>query len=142
MRELRSPSDAEDVRNETLIRVVEAIRAGRLAEPQALPSFVLSTARNVIREFTRQGRRAEPIDDRDFTASGREPHSEHALRQAIEWVIRRLKPRERTFLRLYYYEELPKAEISRQLGIPDERLRLVKSRALKSFREVYGRLAK
>ena len=141
LRELRSPQDAEDVRTETFIRVLEAIRAGRLESPGALAGFVLATARNVIREFGRQGRRAEAIDDRDFAASA-DTQSDHIARQAVEWVIRRLKPRERSFLRLYYYEELPKAEISRQLGIPEERLRLIKSRALKSFREVYGRLAK
>ncbi len=57
-------------------------------------------------------------------------------------MIRRLKPREQAFLRYFYYDELPKEEISLRLGIPEERLRLIKSRALKSFREIYGRLAK
>jgi RNA polymerase sigma factor (sigma-70 family) len=52
----------------------------------------------------------------------------------------RLKPRERQFLRMYYYEELPKEEIARALGIKEERLRLIKSRALKSFRGIYEKL--
>ena len=64
------------------------------------------------------------------------------MTRAIETVIRRLKPREQEFLRLYYYDELPKAEVSRRLGIPEERMRLIKSRALKSFRDIYERLAK
>ncbi len=50
------------------------------------------------------------------------------------------KPRERDLLRLHYYEELPTQEIARRVGIAPERVRLVKSRALKHFREVYKRL--
>jgi RNA polymerase sigma-70 factor (ECF subfamily) len=142
LREMRSAHDAEDVRNETLFRVLEAIRGGRLASPAALPGFVVSTARNVIREFGRKDRRAEPILDRDFAAPMPDKPVDHQTRQAIELVIRRLKPRERAFVRLFYYDELPKAEISRRLGVSEERLRLVKSRALKTFREIYERLAK
>jgi RNA polymerase sigma-70 factor (ECF subfamily) len=142
LRETRSHADAEDVRNETMVRVLHAIHKDRLASPSALSSFVLATARNVIREVGRKGRRAEPIANRDFPAAGPSEDVDHTVKKAIESVIRRLKPRERDFLRLYYYDELPKAEISRRLGIQEERMRLIKSRALKSFREIYERLVK
>jgi RNA polymerase sigma-70 factor, ECF subfamily len=141
LREMRSPADAEDVRNETMVRVLEAIRRDRLASASALPSFVVGIARNVIREFGRKGRRAESIAERDFPAPAI-PEIDHTVKRAVESVIRRLKPREQEFLRLYYYDELPKAEISRRLGIREERMRLIKSRALKSFREIYERLVK
>ena len=52
----------------------------------------------------------------------------------------KLNERDRTFLRMYYYEELPKPEIARVLGIKEERLRLIKSRALKRFAEIYSKL--
>ena len=141
LRETRSQADAEDVRNETMVRVLEAIQKGRLSSPEALSSFVLATARNVIREFGRKGRRAESIAERDFPAAAT-AGVDHTVKRAIELVIGRLKPREREFLRLYYYDELPKVEISRRLGIPEDRMRLIKSRALQSFREIYGRLVK
>ena len=51
-----------------------------------------------------------------------------------------LKERDREFLRMYYYEELSKEEIAQSLGIKEERLRLIKSRALKRFQEIYARL--
>jgi DNA-directed RNA polymerase specialized sigma24 family protein len=41
---------------------------------------------------------------------------------------------------LHFYEELPTEEIARRAEIAPERVRLVKSRALKHFREVYSRL--
>jgi RNA polymerase sigma factor (sigma-70 family) len=65
---------------------------------------------------------------------------DHTVRRAIDSTLARLKPREREVLRLTYYEEMSKEEISERLGIIPERVRLVKSRALASFREFYGRL--
>jgi RNA polymerase sigma factor (sigma-70 family) len=124
-----------------MLRVMDAIQKDRLDSHSALPSFVVGTARNVIREFRRKGGRAESIAERDFPAPFI-PEVDHTVKRAIETVIRRLKPREQQFLRLYYYDELPKAEVSRRLGIPEERMRLIKTRALKSFREIYGRLVK
>lgn len=141
--DLRSREDAEDARAETFLRVLQAIRDHRLRSPEALPAFVLSTARNVIREHLRQNRRTDPIDDEQQEREGYEQH--HAfldsdVKNAIDKVVRRLKAREQAFLRMYYFEELPKDEIARRLGIKEERLRLIKSRALKSFRQYYERL--
>jgi len=139
MRELRSHAAAEDVANETLMRVMQAVRGGRIASPEALPGFVSATARNVIHEFRRSDTRAEPLGEREFPADA-PPLPDPAWSRAIEMVLQRLKPRERDILRLYYYDELSKEEISERLGIDTERVRLVKSRALKSFRDFYLRL--
>jgi len=142
--ELRSPEDAEDARSETFLRVLQAIRGNRLRSPEALSSFVLNTTRNVVREQLRQKRRTESIDDQPSADEGSyEQH--HAFldadaKNAIDKVVQRLKAREQAFLRMYYYEELPNSEIARRLQIKEERLRLIKSRALKSFREYYERL--
>lgn len=141
LRELRSAAAADDVTSETLLRVMQALRDNRLVTPQALPGYVAGTARNVIQEFRRKESRASPLGDRDAPAEHKEP-VDHSLRRAIQLVLRRMKPRERDLLRLYYFEDLSKEEIGSQLGIDPERVRLVKSRALKSFREFYERLTK
>jgi RNA polymerase sigma factor (sigma-70 family) len=144
--ELRSRENAEDVRAETFLRVLQAIRQERLRSPEALASFILNTARNVIREQFRQERRTEQIDtdaiDKKGTYAEEPAFLDADVKNAIERVVQRLKPREQAFLRMYYYEEKSKAEIARELGIKEERLRLIKSRALKSFREHYDRLTK
>ena len=142
--ELRSHAEAEDVRAETFLRALQAIRAGRLRSPQALASFILGTAHNVIRESLKHGRRTEQLAEQETEEGGSysQEFLDSNVELAIERVIRRLKPREQKFLRLYYYEELPKEEIARRLGVKEERLRLLKSRALKRFREIYERLMK
>jgi RNA polymerase sigma-70 factor (ECF subfamily) len=145
LRELRSPADAEDVRAETSLRVLQAIRQNRLHSPQALPSFVLGTAKNVIREHLRQQRRTVQVDEKSEAEGGYIEQTElldSDVKTAIEKVVLRLKAREQAFLRMYYFEELSNDEIARRLAIKPERLRLIKSRALKNFRKYYERLTK
>jgi RNA polymerase sigma-70 factor, ECF subfamily len=142
---LRSHADAEDVRTETFLRVFQAIREDRVRTPQALASFILGTAHNISQEWLRQQRRRAQLaeqQDAEPSVTQTSPFLDADVKGAIEQVLRRLKPREQAFLRLYYYDELPKEEIARQLGTKEERLRLIKSRALKRFREIYERLAK
>jgi RNA polymerase sigma-70 factor, ECF subfamily len=145
LRELRSPADAEDVRAETSLRVLQAIRQNRLHSPQALASFVLGTAKNVIRENLRPQRRTVQVDEKSEAQGGYIEQTElldSDVKTAIEKVVLRLKAREQAFLRMYYFEELSNDEIARRLAIKPERLRLIKSRALKNFRKYYERLTK
>ena len=143
LRELRSPADAEDVRAETFLRVLKAIRNQQVRSPDQLSSYILGVARNIILESLRSPHRAaNERDVPDVASPDPEPELGEDVRQAIEVTIHRLKPKEREFLRLYYYEDLPKAEIARRIGIGEERVRLVKHRCLKSFREIYERMKK
>ena len=144
--ELHSRADAEDVRTETFMRVIQAVRKGQIRSPDSLASFIVGTAHNVIREGFRQKRRSDHLSQIEMErTAARSPDPfflDPQVKLAIQQVIERLKPRERAFLRMYYYDELPAHEIARRLGLKPERLRLIKSRALKHFREVYLRLVK
>ena len=144
MSERFTREDAEDVRAETFLRVLQALRAGKLQKPESLASFVVGIALNVMREQRRQRAGTEALDEREDELPGGDSPEEAFLdreaARAVEEMAARLKPREREFLRMYYYEERPKEEIARALGIREERVRLIKSRALKSFRAVYEKL--
>jgi RNA polymerase sigma-70 factor (ECF subfamily) len=146
LRESRLPHDAEDVRAETFLRVLQAIRGNNLRTPAALASFILGTTRNILHElFQRRkqtGKTKEPEAADLSTPSHEEQFLDSEVQHAIERTIVRLKPRERDLLRMHFYEELPTQEIARRAGIAPERVRLVKSRALKHFREFYWRLAR
>lgn len=144
--ELRSPEDAEDVRTETFLRVIKALRQGQMRSPESLSSFIIGTTLNVIREGVRHKYKTARIAyEQGERASTHSPDAfflDPDVKRAIEQVIQRMKPREQTFLHMYYYEELPTEDIARRLGVKKERLRLVKSRTLKRFREIYERLLK
>lgn len=142
--ELHSREDAEDVRAETFIRVLQALRQGKLRKPESLSSFMVGIALNVIRESRRGRLGTESLTDRELNLAGEASPEAVFLNQEVSRSIaetaKQLKPRERKFLRMYYYEELPKQEIARALGVKEERLRLIKSRTLKRFRETYEKL--
>ncbi len=144
--ETHSKEDAEDVRAETFLRVISALRQDKLRSASSLSSFIVGIALNVIREHTRAKYKTEQFDGSELNLTGEESVESAFLDEesgrAMKELAEQLKPRERDFLRLYYYEELPKEEIARTLGIKEERLRLIKSRALKSFRKIYERLKK
>jgi RNA polymerase sigma-70 factor (ECF subfamily) len=146
LRESRLPHDAEDVRAETFWRVLQAIRANSIRSPASLASFILGTTRNVLHELFQRRKQSgitkEPEAADLSTPSHEEQFLDSEVQHAIERTIGRLKPRERELLRMHFYEELPTQEIARRAGIAPERVRLVKSRALKHFREFYWRLSR
>jgi RNA polymerase sigma-70 factor (ECF subfamily) len=144
LRESKSAHDAEDVRAETFLRVLLAIRGNQVRSPAALPGFIVGVTRNVLRELYARRNQAAAAAGQNVTEAAAPSHEKLFLDQeaqrAVMSVIERLKPRERAVLRMHYYEELPTEEIAERAAIAPERVRLVKSRALKHFREMYGRL--
>ena len=144
LRQAKSPQDAEDVRAETFLRVLQAIRTNQIRSAAALPGFILGVTRNVLRELyarrTQAGNVIAP-DEADLAAPSHERlFLDREVQEAIRKSIERLKPRERAVLRMHFYDELPTEEIARRAEIAPDRVRLVKSRALKHFREIHSRL--
>ena len=144
--ELHSKDDAEDVRAETFLRVIQALRAGKLRSADSLPSFIVGFALNIIRELVRHKYKTDSLEDYEYDVASEGSLEDVFLdaetSRAMEEAAKKLKPREQQFLRMYYYEELSKEEISARLGIKEDRLRLIKSRTLQSFREIYKKLGR
>ena len=146
LRGSRSPQDAEDVRAETFLRVFQAIRAGHVRSPASLSAFILGVMRNVLNElFAKRRQMGEVVapEAAGLTAPSHERlFLDREVRSAIDETIAQLKPRDRAVLRMHFFEEVPADEIAQRVGIAPERVRLVKSRALKRFREIHQRLTR
>jgi len=142
--ETHSKEDAEDVRAETFLRVIQALRQDKLRSADSLPSFIVGITLNVIRELLRQKYRVDSLEDYQYDIASEGSHEsvflDEETRRSIADLAKYLKPRDRDFLRMFYYEERPKEDIARVLGVREEQLRLIKARALKRFREVYEKL--
>ncbi|MBS1808354.1 MAG: sigma-70 family RNA polymerase sigma factor [Acidobacteria bacterium] len=143
--ELHSKDDAEDIRAETFLRVIQALREGKLRSADSLPSFIVGFALNIIREHVRHKYKTDSLEDYEYDVASdgslEDVFLDAETSRALEQAVNKLKPREQQFLRMYYYEELSKEEISARLGIKEDRLRLIKSRTLQAFREIYKKLA-
>jgi RNA polymerase sigma-70 factor (ECF subfamily) len=143
-RRLPTAAEAEDVAQETIRRVLEALRQGRLRAPEALPGFVFETARNVCRHrqraFAREGRAygrlrwwlsaaqsdADPLAD--MLSRGE--------RGEVRTALGRLEDGDREILRMSYYQALDTAEVARRLGATPGAIRVRRYRALHRLREL------
>lgn len=135
-RELRSGDLADEACSETFVRVLQALRGDRLRSPDALAAFVLQTTRHVVREMMRARARSAVVvgSTAELPEPPADPPIDTDVAEAVRAAVRGLSPRDRQYLRLQYYDELPRDEIAHRLGIAPERLRLIKSRALRRVR--------
>src|SRR5262247_3718318 len=61
LRHLRSVAAADDLVQQVLMKVLEALRSGRLREPDKLAQFVLGTCRLTVRDLRRSSQRQEEL---------------------------------------------------------------------------------
>jgi RNA polymerase sigma-70 factor, ECF subfamily len=128
------PDAARDLSQSALIEALQALRKGRLRDPQKLPAFVCGTARNVINYYLRARSRAprsEPLGS-DIPAGDQVPDLERAERLAlVRRALERLEPDDRRILMMTLVDGLKPAEIAARLGLSSEVVRQRKSRAVK-----------
>ncbi len=144
-RRLRSVTAAEDAAQETLRRVLEALRADRLETPEALPSFVFQVARNVCRLRMRSAARRDRAMDRlaagAETTSGDDPLGEligRERRAAVRQAVSRLSAGDRDLLKMLYHEGDDIAEVANRLGLQPGAVRVRKHRALRRLGDLLG----
>lgn len=131
-----SPTDAEDVLQEAYLTAYQ--KFDQLRERTSFRPWILSIARNKCNDYFRlQAKRMEILLD-DLQESvlyyGRQGYTVHTT---VEDTLEKLGDRERQILYLYFWKELPQADIAKLLGIP---LGTVKSRlhtAKNHFKENY-----
>lgn len=138
------PEWVDDVVQDTLIAVTMALRNGRLRHAEALPGFVLGTARNVISNLLRREslRRAHvSIEEMQAQSSkGSDPLQQlitDERRRSIAACLSRLRDEDRRVLFLAFYEGMPPREIARVLNISPAVARNRKSRAVQRFARIY-----
>jgi RNA polymerase sigma-70 factor (ECF subfamily) len=145
LRRVRDAAMAEDIAQEVIRRVTEALRAGRIEQPAALPGYVFRTALYVCLHHGRSaGREARALDR---FAGGMLSHTtDDALsgliaaerRATVRLALKRLGPDDRDLLRAVYFEQIDPAELTRRLGLTPEALRVRKHRALRRLAAALG----
>jgi RNA polymerase sigma factor (sigma-70 family) len=129
---------AEDVAQETLRRVGEALRTDRIAQPAALAAFVFQTARHVCMQLHRsKGRERRALErvSGDQATHGHESDALTALiteerRTAVRAALTELGRGDAELLRLAYYDQLNADQIAARLKSTPGAVRVRKHRAL------------
>jgi RNA polymerase sigma-70 factor, ECF subfamily len=137
---VRSREMIEEIRQETLTRVFQAIRQKDLQQPERLGAFVNRVCDNVMFEsFRADGRYAqmgpECQDWADRRIDLEAPLIDRERKRLVESVLAKLPKRYRELLRLVFLEEVSMPEACQRLGVGQSNLRVVLHRAKARFRE-------
>jgi RNA polymerase sigma-70 factor (ECF subfamily) len=142
LRHLRSAAAADDLVQHVLLKMIEALRAGRLRESDKLAPFVLGTCRMTVVDLRRTSRRQEQLLA-EFGA-GLVPEQPPVPRldgDQLARCVQALKERERSVVVLTFYDEQSAAEAAGFLGISQANVRVIRHRAIQQLRECMGAAA-
>jgi len=131
---LRSRQLIEDVRQETLLRVLEILRQKNgVNYPERFGSFVNSVCNNVMREFCREpqpeGESENRQDPPDTSIDLDAPLLESDLKRQVRQMLAEVPDKDRRLLEAVYLEELDKSEVCRRFKVDPEYLRVRLHRA-------------
>ena len=133
-RRIKSPELTEDIRQETLLRVLRALRGENgLKRPECLGAFVLAVCQNVMREFVRAQFRYSDMSEQEARRPDAAPNPEalamhRQLQTAVSNALEQLAERERQVLAIPLDEVRPH-DVCRRLGLENDHLRVVLHRA-------------
>lgn len=140
---LRSAELIDDIRQETLTRVLVILREGKgVKRPERFGAFVNGVCDNVVLELCRLDGREQPWDETMDDPADPTVDLDASLVNAdskrdIEQVFAQLPEKERTILQAIYLDEIDKAEVCRQFQIEPGYLRVLLHRAKVQFRRAY-----
>jgi RNA polymerase sigma-70 factor (ECF subfamily) len=142
LRHLRSAAAADDLVQQVLLKMLEALRAGRLRDADKLAPFVLGTCRMTVLDLRRSARRQERLLA-EFGADlvPDQPPMPRLDGDHLARCVQTLEERERTVVVLTFYDEQTAAEAAGFLGISEANVRVIRHRAIKQLRVCMGSTA-
>lgn len=138
-----------DLQQDTLLAVLEAARAGRIREPQALVEFTLSTARQLALNLERKRRRRRTDPDSEALERMADPNQAgmaEALaleerRHCVRAVLASMpNPRDRQILFSYYLDQQPTRQVQARFALDSVQLGRVLHRARQRFAALWRAL--
>ena len=142
---LRSEHLIDDVRQETFLRVLQALRKeGGLVRPERLGAFVNAVCNNVLMETYREtGKQSQMTEDTperpDLSINLESELVTRERKDMVERILAELSPKDQELLRMTFLEELDKDDICKNMKVNSEYLRVLLHRAKTRFREAMAR---
>ena len=140
LRHLREEQAAQDLVQQVMITCLEALREGRLREPEKLASFVLGTCRMTVMDQRRGAQRKERLLEQfgaEFEAAV-EPSAPFLDQEHLARCMQGLKERDRAVIVMSFYAEQTGSEVAVSLSISEANVRVIRHRAIQQLRECMG----
>ena len=131
----------DDIRQETFLRVLQALRKNAIREPERIGAFVNSVCNHLVLEFGRSGAKLTLMDPdapdvADERADSERELVDHERQAQVRSVLAQMSPKNRNLLSAVFLEERPSDEVCRQFGVDQNYLRVLLFRARAQFRKV------
>ena len=131
---MRSREAQEDVRQETLLRVLRNIRSGVIEHPERFGAYVNSVCSNVMLEHFRGDSRWSQFPDEGPELESDESGVESSLlqderRALVRQALAALSAKDRSLLHRIFLEEEDKDAVCAEFGVTREHLRVLLHRA-------------
>jgi RNA polymerase sigma-70 factor (ECF subfamily) len=143
LKHLRDDDRASELVQRVLVGVIEAVRGGRIEEPEHLDRYVLGMARNMAARLRASEAKAEAMEPARLDELGL---ASIARFDAVDVAplldcISKLDARSRTILQLAYYRDRTADEIAAALEMTAGNVRVVRHRAMVALRGCMERTA-
>ena len=128
---------AEDLAQQVMMVVIEALRADRVKDLELIDRFMLGTCRNVAHSMRRTRQREEDTERRLSSEFGKAvvPPWEMVESRRVEECLGALPPRDARVLQLLFQEGETAADVAAILGTTAGNIRVIRHRAIARLRE-------
>ncbi len=127
------PHVVDDLRQETFLRVFQALRKQAVRQPERIGAFVNSVCNNVLLEWTRSGARTTFIPDPPERPDSSEDSEQRLIsrerRERVRNVLASISPRNRELLAAIFLDERSVEQVCQQFGVERDYLRVLLFRA-------------
>lgn len=136
LRHLRDDAAASDLAQHVAIVVIEALRAGKVEDPERLAAFVSGACRNTVLAWKRGERTKRSLLEHFGATFERAIVTAPAVdHDKLARCMHELQPREVTIVVLTYFDDRSSIEIARELETTEGNVRVARHRALAKLHE-------
>lgn len=115
--------DCDDVANEIITNVIEKLKKGEFRGESSIGTFIYTITSRRIIDYIRQ--KSKVLKHIPEPSSYPDPHDQIEDKERAEMIaeaIKKLKPKYREVLFLYYYKDMSREEVAEKLGISPRRV--------------------
>ena len=139
LKHLRDEERARDLVQAVLVVLIEAVRAGRVDEPDLLDRFVLGTCRNLAARARHADSRTEALDLDPPDQASVMPATDALDIAAMARCFEQLELRARMVLQLAFFRDKSADEIAAVLETTAGNVRVIRHRAVVQLRDCVER---
>ncbi len=115
--------DWEDIVNEVITNAIEKIQKGEFRGESSIGTFIYTiTSRRIVDYIRQKGKVLRHAPQPTDYPDPQERIEEKERVELMARALKRLKPKYRKVLYLYYYKELSREEVAQKLGISPRRV--------------------